>query len=307
MTYREGAYLSATSVLALVLSLSHSCFSCVHTPFKVILNFGSLCLGPYTETSLPITIMAYPSIGNSLSSISSITTLPPSPHLRPLQSDHGPRHPPPLSSNLPTTTARPTEANRPSDESRNDQSDAGIGLGSVPSPRPRFAHLTSSAPTRPRIPRVLSSSSVVRIHSPLNPASQESSSKAKKIGQIEEGGVGMSAFGGSVPQPRPNRLFASMLGSAPDKPEVLAKGEVLAKREVVALGPITRSDMRVDVSSSEEGVGEVTLSKGNTHHASPVRITAHSFTPSPEDNDESWRPRAPNSFPTFVELMHRPR
>ena len=249
--------------------------------------------------------MAYPSIGNSLTSISSMTTLPPSPHLRPLQSDNGPRHPPPppTFTNLPTATAQSRKEDpSPLHESRNDQSraDVGVRLGSVPSPRPRFAHLISSAPARPRIPRVLSSSSVVRMPSPLNPASQESSSRAKKIGQTaDEGGVDIVGFGWSVPQPRP-RIFASTLGSAPDKPEILAK------KEGVATVSATWSDVGAIIPKSEAANGKVLRSKCETQRANPVRITAER-SPSPEVDDESWRLRAPSSFSTFVELMYRPK
>ena len=250
--------------------------------------------------------MAYPSIGNSLTSISSMTTLPPSLHLRPLQSDNGPRHfpPPPPFTNLPTATAQSRKEDpSPLHESRVDQSraDLGVRLGSVPSPRPRFAHLISSAPARPRIPRVLSSSSsVVRMPSPLNPTSQESSSRGKKIGQTaDEGGVDIVGFGSSVPQPRP-RIFASTLGSAPDK------SEILAKKEGVATVSATRSDVGAIISKSEAANGKVLRSKCEAQRANPVRITVER-SPPPEVDDESWRLRAPSSFSTIVQLMYRPK
>lgn len=242
--------------------------------------------------------MAYPSIGNSLTSISSLKTSPPSPRLRPRQSEHGPRHPPPPS--LVTYTAESKEANPSTHIEFRNHPESGLGLGSVPSPRPRFAHLTSSAPTRPRISRLLSSTSV-RMPSPLNPASQKGSSAAKKIEQKGVGRIDLVGFRGSVPDPRPNRLFNSMLGSVPDKTD----------RAVQDVGDRTGSAAKIELQNEDSkgeacGDAEVNLSRSHAQHAHPVRIAVQPIL-SPEDPDESWRPRAPNSFSTFVELMFRPR
>lgn len=111
----------------------------------------------------------------------------------------------------------------------------------------------------------------------------------------------MIGSGESVPQPRPNRLFNSMLGSAPDKPD-----QSLVSKDGDGIDSGPRMESREGDAIGEGSGVDVTLSRNHAHHANPVRIAVQA-TLSPEDPDESWRPRAPNSFSTFVELMFRPR
>jgi hypothetical protein len=149
------------------------------------------------------------SLGNSLTSISSLTTLPPSPGkiARPTRSADilGP------SDKKPTDT-RVDPLNLLHSARSPDESMSEVGsVPSVPSPRPKFAHLIASAPSRPRLPRQQSFPGVVRprIPSPLNPA------RLLQKPATSKGALAFTLDTGSVPRPKPNQLFTSLVGCSP--------------------------------------------------------------------------------------------
>jgi hypothetical protein len=137
--------------------------------------------------------------GNSLTSISSLTTLPPSPiaernicvsvHERAISGEKptaidvdplGILHGPERSTDLARTSSPP---------------------GSVPSPRPRLTRLHESAPSRPRLDRPMSSPCThPHTRHSLNPASQTRPTSVSYFNLLD----------GSVPHPKPNRLFTSV-------------------------------------------------------------------------------------------------
>jgi hypothetical protein len=146
------------------------------------------------------------SMGNSLTSISSLTTLPPSPIALRSRSAHVGA----VSGNKPSdldVDPLSLHPGPPTDENERPISP----LGSVPSPKPRFAHLVASAPVRPRLPRPASSPSYTnpRIPSPLNPASQHLKPTPPPP---------FNPVDGSVPNPKPNRLFTSLFYHPPSPP-----------------------------------------------------------------------------------------
>jgi hypothetical protein len=137
-------------------------------------------------------------MGNSLTSISSLTTLPPSLIAHRSRSAHvgavsGKK---PCDLDVDPLGLHPV---LPTEDSERPTSPP----GSVPSPKPKFAHLVASAPTRPRLRRPASSPSYTnpRIPSPLNPASQHLKPTPPPP---------FHPIDGSVPNPKPNRLFTSL-------------------------------------------------------------------------------------------------
>jgi len=228
------------------------------------------------------------SMGNSLTSISSLTTLPPSPIVHRSRSGNvgavsgkvpGDLDVDPLSLH----TKPPTNENeRPISQ-----------LGSVPSPKPRFAHLIASAPVRPRLPRPASSPSYTnpRIPSPLNPASQHLKPTPPPP---------FNPVDGSVPNPKPNRLFTSLLNHPPSIPKttepILPRDQEAAKRCPPRL------------SNGQKGSAPRKISpSGSSDHSAPARPaskavseTGMSGVHAEEVVVETKTEDAPNSFSTFV-------
>lgn len=231
------------------------------------------------------------SLGNSLTSISSLTTLPPSPMIRTRptrsaevvgSSDKKPSdvHVDPL--NLLTPARSPDEPVTP--------------LGSVPSPRPKFAHLVSSAPSRPRLSRPHSSpgDARARIPSPLNPARQLQKPAASS------GGVAFNLDTGSVPQPRPNRLFTSLLG-------LPMQARPATDPKLPPTPKLTRRPPRL--TNDQKGSAPRKISPPRTGAGGPARripmltVGLHSDPTSTEGQSSAEAGtlvRPPNSFSTFV-------
>lgn len=246
-------------------------------------------------------LMAYPcpSFGNSLTSISSLTTLPPSPQLRPRQSEYGPQN---AARTIPVSDQMATK-NDSVAPPFHIKKQAAFGAGSVPSPRPRFDHLASSVPDRPRFPRALTSSSVVYAPSPLNPAVRSSLSNSRPINPVECSDP--IVFGGSIPQPKPNRLFSSMLSQIPDK---LDKPDH-EPDQVLSICPAQGEGLSttcIPETSSTDGEVVLTSTRNDTQHAGPVTISGMADQSNVSDEDDGSS-RAPSSLSTFIESMFSPR
>jgi hypothetical protein len=222
------------------------------------------------------------STGNSLTSISSLTTFPPSPIVR---RQCRSAHVGPVSGTKPTDTrVDPLCLNQDSviDEAARPLSPP----GSVPSPKARFAHLNASAPARPRLPRPASFTST-RIPSPLNPASQHLKPTPPPP---------FKPVDGSVPNPKPNRLFTSLYyhpSSPPVTTEpILPRDQEAANRCPPRLnngqkGSAPRKISPSGYSARSDRSDPASQSKSETEEASP-----------PEDKVSTGR--IPNSFSTFV-------
>jgi len=227
------------------------------------------------------------SMGNSLTSISSLTTLPPSPIAHRGRSAHvgavSGRKPSELNVDpLGLHPGPPTaEIERPTSP-----------LGSVPSPKPRFAHVVASAPTRPRLPRPASSPSFTnpRIPSPLNPACHH-----LKPTQPPP----FKPLDGSVPNPKPNRLFTSLSYHPPSPPTttqpILSRDQEAANRCPPRLRNGQKGSAPRKISPS--GI------KVPSAPSRPVRLALPEMEQpgAPETKvDEQIAEKAPNSFSTFV-------
>lgn len=233
--------------------------------------------------------MPSPLVGNSLTSISSIMNLPPSP--RPCARSDGASRPgvraaAPLQL-MPQPRQREAEASVCADSLS----------GSVPSPRPSpRPKAAQSAPTqhRPRMPR---SPSGIMISSPLNPASH------RQAAPIRHRTDQAQAYNLSVPRPRPvlTRLFSSSLNNLPVPnghpcPPVMSESQL----PTAVRPPLRREDF-----TSDESI--LTRVDSEVHHSKPVRITPpHSREPSCESDEEGYR-GAPSSYSTFIESLMSPK
>lgn len=227
------------------------------------------------------------SMGNSLTSISSLTTLPASPIAHRGRSAHvgavSGRTPSELNVDpLGLHPEPPTaEIERPMSP-----------LGSVPSPKPRFAHLVASAPTRPRLPRPASSPSFTnpRIPSPLNPASHHLKSTQPPP---------FKPLDGSVPNPKPNRLFTSLFYHPPSPPTttqpILPRDQEAANRCPPRLRNGQKGSAPRKISPS--GINVPSAPSRSVRLALP-----ESELPGApgEQTGEDIAEKAPNSFSTFV-------
>jgi hypothetical protein len=228
------------------------------------------------------------SMGNSLTSISSLTTLPPSPiahrsrsaHVgavsgkKPSDLDVDPLslHPEPPTDEIQTPTSTP---------------------GSVPSPKPRFAHLVASAPTRPRLPRPKSSPSYTnpRIPSPLNPASQHLKPTPPPP---------FNPVDGSVPNPKPNRLFTSLLNHPPSPPNNVEPNLPRDQETANRCPPRLRNGQK---GSAPRKISP----SGFNDHSAPARPASKAVSETEKSGVhedevviETKTENAPNSFSTFV-------
>lgn len=223
--------------------------------------------------------MPPPPVGNSLSSISSTTTLPPSPRPSP-QSDHG------VSNKV--SASRPPQALNQR-ESRNDRPS-----GSVPSPRPKLVKFASSAP--PTRPRFRHSLSAVQVSSPLNPASQRPLQLASFTGTH-------LPHCGSIPHPgsSPTRLFCSSLNTLSiPRHQPDPRGVGFASEPVETTAPDVQR-----IGSTDEAF--LKREDADIHHSKPIRITPpHSREPSRHTDEDGYQ-GAPSSYSTFIETMVLPK
>jgi hypothetical protein len=227
------------------------------------------------------------SMGNSLTSISSLTTLPPSPIAHRSRSAHvgavsGKK---PSDLDVDPLSLHPGP---PTDENERPISP----LGSVPSPKPRFAHLIASAPVRPRLPRPASSPSYTnsRIPSPLNPASQHLRPTPPPP---------FNPVDGSVPNPKPNRLFTSLFYHPQSPPSTI---ESILPRDQEAAN---RCPPRLRNGQKGSAPRKISPSGFNVHSAPDLPASqAVSETQKPGASEEMFdgdtAEKAPNSFSTFV-------
>jgi hypothetical protein len=226
-------------------------------------------------------------MGNSLTSISSIATFPPSPIAQRSRSAYVGAvsgHKPNDTQVDPLGLASPPEevVERPLSPP-----------GSVPSPKARFAHLHASAPARPRLPRPASYTST-RIPSPLNPASQHLKPTPQSPSHPADG---------SVPNPKPNRLFTSLLNCPSLQPA--STESILPKDQQ----PLERRPLRLRNGQKGSAPRKISPSGLNAHLRpdvpAPLSIIETEDLSPPEEG-ESGGPstcKAPNSFSTFVASM----
>jgi hypothetical protein len=230
------------------------------------------------------------SIGNSLTSISSLTTLPPSPIAHRSRSAHVGAVSGKKPSNLDVDPLS-LHPEPPTDENERPVSP----LGSVPSPKPRFAHLIASAPVRPRLPRRPASSPSYtnpRIPSPLNPASQHLKPTPPPS---------FNPVDGSVPNPKPNRLFTSLFYHPPSPPTttdpILPRDQEAADRYPPRLRNGQKGSAPRKISPS-----------GFNDHSAPARPASKAVSETEKSGAheeeevviETKTENAPNSFSTFV-------
>jgi len=227
------------------------------------------------------------SMGNSLTSISSLATLPPSPIAHRSRSAHEGAVSGKKPSDLDVDPLG-LHPGPPTDEIVRPASTP----GSVPSPKPRFGHLIASAPVRPRLPRPASSPSYTnpRIPSPLNPASQHLKPTAPPP---------FNPVDGSVPNPKPNRLFTSLFYHPPSPPTTT---EPILPRDQEATN---RCPPRLRNGQKGSAPRKISPSGFNAH---PVPTLSASQAVSETENPDPPEPKhggdtaekAPNSFSTFV-------
>ena len=226
------------------------------------------------------------SLGNSLTSISSLTTLPPSPIAQRNLSAHVGA----VSGNKPTDI-HVDPLGRFLQAGHHEAEEPVSTTGSVPSPKPRFAHLHASAPVRPRLPHPKSSPSYTRrrLPSPLNPASHHlRPTPPPPFKPIE----------GSVPNPKPNRLFTSFCYHSASPPTTTS--------------PVLPRDQESDrcpprLRNGQKGSAPRKISpSGNSAQFASVASTSR---PAPQADEvavsvegipEGTGTTAPNSFSTFV-------
>ena len=235
-------------------------------------------------------------LGNLLTSISSLQTLPPSPRfVAPSSQPHNgrpsPRSPPNTRDDLPIPQPSPHLS-----------AHAREGCGSVPSPRPRTPHLNvASAPSRPRMLRV-PSTPTVHVSSPLNPACRN---------KVENDSIEPSHFlTGSVPQPRPPRLFCSMLNSSEPDLQQTRRVPVLADANADSAPAPLLHRPRAPSRARPILVPDMALL---THHTIPQTAPVPMIAPSPKDPsgdgsvEAEGEGRAPSSFSEFVQSVLAPR
>ena len=227
------------------------------------------------------------SMGNSLTSISSLTTFPSSPIAHRSRSAHvvavsGKK---PSDLDVDPLSLHPEP---PTDEKERPTSTP----GSVPSPKPRFGHLIASAPTRPRLPRPASSPSYTnpRIPSPLNPASQHLKPTPPPP---------FNPVDGSVPIPKHNRLFTSLFYHPPSPATTT---EPILPRDQEATN---RCPPRLRNGQKGSAPRKISPSGFNAH---PIPTLPASEAVSETEKtvadkakvDGDTAEKAPNSFSTFV-------
>jgi hypothetical protein len=230
------------------------------------------------------------SMGNSLTSISSLTTLPPSPIAHRSRSAHVGA----VSGEKPSDLDVDPLSLHP-EPLTNENERPVYPLGSVPSPKPRFAHLVASAPVRPRLPRRPASSPSYtnpRIPSPLNPASQHLKSTPPPP---------FNPVDCSVPNPKPNRLFTSLLNHPPSSPNTT---ELILPRDQEAAN---RCPPRLRNGQKGSAPRKISPSGYNAYPAPhlPTSDTVSQSEKSGAHEEEevvvgTRTETAPNSFSTFV-------
>jgi hypothetical protein len=233
------------------------------------------------------------SMGNSLSSISSLTTLPPSPVAQPRSA-----YVPLISVNRPAeTNVDPlglTHSSEPDHINERPLSPP----GSVPSPKPRFAHLHASAPSRPRLPRAPSYTRT-RIPSPLNPASQHLKPPSLSFNP--------NPVDGSVPNPKPNRLFTSLYY------QPLAPSNTTEPKLPLDQEPTNRCPPRLRNGQKESAPRKISPSGSGSSNMQPSIPPSlpgpgnNSDESSEEKVSENSITRAPSSFSTFVASIESSR
>lgn len=227
------------------------------------------------------------SMGNSLTSISSLTTLPPSPVAQPRSA-----YVPHLSGNKPTdTSVDPLGLTYGSEPVTLDERPLSPP-GSVPSPKPRFAHLHSSAPSRPRLPRAPSYTRT-RIPSPLNPASQHLKPSPSIV-------FNPNPIDGSVPNPKPNRLFTSSFYQPLTAPNTTEPNLPHDQEPTKRCPPRLRNGQK---GSAPRKISPSGSNTANSHKTVPASLPAPGKNSGEPQEDEVWEAssgKAPSSFSTFV-------
>jgi hypothetical protein len=234
------------------------------------------------------------SMGNSLTSISSLTTLPPSPVAQPRSA-----YVPLISVNKPTETDVDPLGLTYSFEPDNVIEGPLSPPGSVPSPKPRFAHLHASAPSRPRLPRAPSYTRT-RIPSPLNPASQH----LKPTPSLS---FNLNPVDGSVPNPKPNRLFTSLYYQPLTAPNTTEPKLPNDQEPLSRCPPRLRNGQK---GSAPRKISPSGSGSSNIHSSIPASlpVPGKKLGGSPEDQvSENSITRAPSSFSTFVASIESSR
>jgi len=230
------------------------------------------------------------SIGNSLTSISSLTTLPPSPVAQSRSA-----HVPHLSGNKPTDTNVDPLGLTYGPEPVNVDERPLSPPGSVPSPKPRFAHLHSSAPSRPRLPRAPSYKRT-RIPSPLNPASQHLKPSPSTV-------FNPKPIDGSVPNPKPNRLFTSMFYQPLTAPNTTEPNLPYDQEPIKRCPPRLRNGQK---GSAPRKISPSGSNTANSYTSVPASLPVpgnKSGEPQEDKVSEDSIEKAPSSFSTFVASM----
>lgn len=227
------------------------------------------------------------SMGNSLTSISSLTTLPPSPLAHRTLSAHIGA----VSGTRPTDLQVDPLGLNDSEIGAVENDGPASTPGSVPSPKPRFAHLHASAPLHPRLPRPVSSPSWKgpRIPSPLNPASRHLKPAPTPF---------PNPIDGSVPNPRPTRLLVSP-SCHPTSPPTTAAPILLH------LDPAQRCPPRLRNGGKESAPRKISPSGLNAQLGSALPVTqltaeTKEVDPTYDKISQNSDTRAPSSFSTFV-------
>lgn len=222
------------------------------------------------------------SLGNSLTSISSLMTLPPSPVrvFRPTRSAEMPGAAAKRPTDIWVDPLNMASTTRSSDSPM----EVGISLPSVPSPRPKYT--VGSAPSRPLTPkhRSLSGDVRLRVPSPLNPASQ------LQKPAIRTRDVIFDLNAGPLPRPQPNQLFTALLAvSPPDRTPT--------SLELPPTPKLERCSPRLTNDKRSSAPRKISPSRPD----GPARRVTEPVLRSGEDAEEvDVLAKAPNSYSTFV-------